>query len=473
MRVKTLLFIICLLASGCVQITNPPSEVKPTQIPTAQPTMETLPNPASAYCEQQGYQLELRTANDDSQTGICIFPDGSECEEWAYFRGECVPASQAGSLPNLASVFCEEQGYKLEIRTASDGSQAGVCIFPDGSECDEWSFFRGECKPASYPEYDSYGWKIYTNNVLGYSFHYPANAQVTINNDPSKSLFISGPGMEGEAWSIAHPGDRSEFHPPENVDLLQWLTDHYLLGEVRMSDEQIAGITAIHFRHESSPQSPADDKYFFARAGQLYLVTIGHSSEVEDWELNNRFLQSINFFEPASNLANPTPIPTALPVDPSTYAEWMTYTNPMYNFTIRLPEVWAVEEVTSGDPLLIGHAINLYSLMNPSAMNIRLTIRRVGEDIPLWPTGVGQGEFIQHGTLDIAGLPAQRMLLVCPSGEITSIWYHGAADQPAILRGDLEFGVIFSTMGHCEPGYSLVGQIQLEGETIISSLRVP
>ncbi|MGD9030165.1 MAG: DUF333 domain-containing protein [Anaerolineae bacterium] len=51
-------------------------------------------------------------------------------------------------LPNPASVYCQEQGYALEIRTDEEGNQVGVCIFPDGSECDEWTFFRGECGPA-------------------------------------------------------------------------------------------------------------------------------------------------------------------------------------------------------------------------------------------------------------------------------------------------------------------------------------
>ncbi len=51
-------------------------------------------------------------------------------------------------LPNPASAYCEEQGYQLEIRTDAEGNQYGVCIFPDGSECDEWAFFRGECGPA-------------------------------------------------------------------------------------------------------------------------------------------------------------------------------------------------------------------------------------------------------------------------------------------------------------------------------------
>ena len=417
MKVKLLLVLFCLLVTGCVQVTTQPTAIIPPESPTTQPTMETLPNPASAFCEQQG--------------------------------------------------------YRLEIRTAPDGSQVGVCIFPDGSECDEWAFYRGECAPTGSPEYDSNGWKIYTNDTLGYSFHYPPEAQMTTNDEPLKSLYIAGPGMGGEAWGIAHPADRDEFRPPENVDLLQWLTDHYLLGEVRLPDEQIAGTTAIHFRHERSPQSFADDKYFFAKNGQLFQITIGHSNQVEDWELNNRFLQSIQFQEPTSNISAPASFPTALPVDPSAYAEWMTYTHPVYNFSLRLPDVWTVEEVTSGDSTLIGHALILHSLVDPQAETIRLTFRRGGEDIPLWPTGVGQGEFIQHGTLDIAGHPSQRVLLVCPDGKITAIWYHDNVDQPAITRGDLEFGIIFSTIGHCEPGQHLDGETQLTGETILSSLQMP
>jgi putative hemolysin len=473
MKIRAYLIVFSLLVTGCILITNQTSEVVTPEIPTTQPTTETLPNPASAYCEQQGYTLEIHTTASGSQSGICIFPNGSECDEWAYFRGECLPANQGSSMPNPASVFCEEQGFKLEIRTANDGSQTGVCIFPDGSECDEWAFFRGECTPPRSSEVDSYGWKIYTNDALGYTFHYPADALVITNDEPLKSLYISGSGMEGEAWSIAHPGDRDEFRPPVNVDLMKWLTDHYLVGEVRLPDEQIAGTTAVHFRHERSPQSPADDKYFMAKNGQLYLLTIGHSNEIEDWELNNRFLQSIQFQEPTSIASVSTPIPTAFPVDPTAYADWMTYTHPIYNFSIRLPVDWSVEEVTTGDPLLIGHALNLHSLLNPQAANIRITFRQVGEEVPLWPTGIGQGEFLPQGALDIAGLPAQRILMVCPTGEITSTWYQNEAGQPAIRRGNLEFGVIFSTYGHCEPGYSLDGATQLTGETIISSLQVP
>ncbi|MDD3661951.1 MAG: DUF333 domain-containing protein [Candidatus Dojkabacteria bacterium] len=45
-----------------------------------------LANPASEYCEQQGGTVRFEEAGS---VGICVLPDGTECEEWAYYRGEC------------------------------------------------------------------------------------------------------------------------------------------------------------------------------------------------------------------------------------------------------------------------------------------------------------------------------------------------------------------------------------------------
>lgn len=53
------------------------------------------------------------------------------------------------NMTNPASVYCNEHGGKSVIRTAADGSQSGVCVFENGNECDEWSFFRGECDASS------------------------------------------------------------------------------------------------------------------------------------------------------------------------------------------------------------------------------------------------------------------------------------------------------------------------------------
>jgi putative hemolysin len=117
-----------------------------------------LPNPASVYCEEQGGKLEIRTDASGGQYGVCVFDDGSECDEWMYYRGECKPGdtdrapepgqSSGAGLANPAAVFCEEQGGKVEIRADSAGNQYGVCKFDDGTECDEWAYFRAECKPG-------------------------------------------------------------------------------------------------------------------------------------------------------------------------------------------------------------------------------------------------------------------------------------------------------------------------------------
>jgi len=64
-------------------------------------------------------------------------------------------AGGGAGMPNPASVYCEEQGGTVEIRTGTDGGQYGVCIFSDGSECDEWAFFRGECSPGGAPPSDA------------------------------------------------------------------------------------------------------------------------------------------------------------------------------------------------------------------------------------------------------------------------------------------------------------------------------
>ena len=40
-------------------------------------------------------------------------------------------------LANPASVYCDDNGGTLEIRTGADGGEYGVCIFDDGSECEE------------------------------------------------------------------------------------------------------------------------------------------------------------------------------------------------------------------------------------------------------------------------------------------------------------------------------------------------
>jgi putative hemolysin len=111
------------------------------------------------------------------------------------------PTEQSDSvgIANPASVYCHDQGYTLELRTQSDGGVYGVCMFPDGTECEEWAFFHQECSPGMYdtvpapnaeqpspsptvepvtqpaiPE----GWQTFTNQRYGYQISYPPEAVV-------------------------------------------------------------------------------------------------------------------------------------------------------------------------------------------------------------------------------------------------------------------------------------------------------
>ncbi|MCX6985944.1 MAG: DUF333 domain-containing protein, partial [Lentisphaerae bacterium] len=88
--------IILMALTACTSLRVQTSDPAGTDMPQAN-----MPNPASVYCEQNGNKLEITTAADGSQFGVCVFPDGSTCEEWAYFRGECGPATQKSPTPAL------------------------------------------------------------------------------------------------------------------------------------------------------------------------------------------------------------------------------------------------------------------------------------------------------------------------------------------------------------------------------------
>jgi eight-cysteine-cluster-containing protein len=70
-----------------------------------------LGNPASEYCVQKGGKIEIITNPDGSQHGICKFSDGSECDEWAYYRGECQPGMNYSVTTTTAPVHHGTSSY--------------------------------------------------------------------------------------------------------------------------------------------------------------------------------------------------------------------------------------------------------------------------------------------------------------------------------------------------------------------------
>ncbi len=85
--------LVTILLTALTACTAPQTQGMPAPTSTDMPLLN-MPNPASVYCTQNGNKLEIHTAPDGSQSGFCVFPDGSSCDEWAYYRGECGPAAQ-------------------------------------------------------------------------------------------------------------------------------------------------------------------------------------------------------------------------------------------------------------------------------------------------------------------------------------------------------------------------------------------
>ncbi|MFA6307312.1 MAG: DUF333 domain-containing protein [Patescibacteria group bacterium] len=114
-----LLFFIPLVMAGCLSQTSPSNKNEETNTNNSDTSNKAgLANPASVYCEQQGGRLEIRSSSDGSQNGICVFVDDSECEEWSYFRGECQPKSESEDISDkIKQLFVKKyQKDQAEVR---------------------------------------------------------------------------------------------------------------------------------------------------------------------------------------------------------------------------------------------------------------------------------------------------------------------------------------------------------------------
>lgn len=148
-----------------------------------------MPNPAAAYCEQNGYEHDIRNADDGSQSGVCVFPDGSTCDEWAYFRGECSPGAQASSTPAIAvEATTEADGG------SSDGNASGGYMPPGTSEeiTDWWGFIKSTPPGA---QVDDYFERQYMGQVITFgidSLVPEVKAQIEALRDSSKIVHLYG-----------------------------------------------------------------------------------------------------------------------------------------------------------------------------------------------------------------------------------------------------------------------------------------
>jgi len=143
---------ILLALTACTTLQVQAPQPAATGIPPAN-----MPNPASVYCEQQGNKLELRTAADGSQNGICVFPDGSICDEWAYFRAECGPAAQEDPMPAMTvEATANPAGGGPEGSGGNTEENASGGYMPPGTSeeiTDWWGVIKSTQPGAQYDDY--------------------------------------------------------------------------------------------------------------------------------------------------------------------------------------------------------------------------------------------------------------------------------------------------------------------------------
>jgi putative hemolysin len=179
--------IIWMALTACTSLRVQTPEPAATEIPQAN-----MPNPASVYCEQNGNTLEIQTAADGSQTGVCVFPDGSSCDEWAYFRGECAPATPASG--------------------GTEGDGSGGYMPPGTSE--EIADWRGVIKSTEPgAQYDDY-FELWTNGQIIYfgidSMDPAVQAQIQALRDSGRivhlygTLFSNVPDYNGSQIQVEH-----------------------------------------------------------------------------------------------------------------------------------------------------------------------------------------------------------------------------------------------------------------------------
>ena len=150
--------------------------------------------------------------------------------------------------------------------------------------------------PVGQPSAPSEGWKSYTNEGFGYTLGYPGDATL-LESPQGTGIQISGPLVGNERWPILEVMhyDSGFYHPPAGTNLQQWVTDHVISYDEIDAEVEIAGLPAVHLTTNASPMAYGYDEYYVIRGDQLFRIMILHVDGQHDWELYNRFLQSITF----------------------------------------------------------------------------------------------------------------------------------------------------------------------------------
>lgn len=105
-------------------------------------------NPASKHCVQQGGAVVIQKNGEGGEFGVCVFEDNRQCEEWAFYRGNCPKGGvKVTGYVTDAARYCAITGGTYRMTAGQSGSipEQGTCTRVGGVVCDVYEFYAAKC----------------------------------------------------------------------------------------------------------------------------------------------------------------------------------------------------------------------------------------------------------------------------------------------------------------------------------------
>jgi putative hemolysin len=329
----------------------------------------------------------------------------------------CQQVGGNAGMPNPASVYCEEQGGTLEIRENEDG-QYGVCIFDDGSECDEWAYYRGECAPgqmAHLPEPTVA--PAYVNAAYGFSFN--PDGGYSLEERDNQVLFT----RDGYTLAVGYRTPDEEVEPLEPVTFNGSYED---AGAVTVLGVQVPKQRLVYGGMVKlvayAPFQAGDLQVFM----QLWIESKDQDSVDIPADIQTWADSIVETFALTSGETPQVLILSGSSSAPDT-SGWATYTLDAYGFSFRYPAGWTVDDS-------IVNSINL----TQGGYMLHIGYRRPGEEIPLAGTGTPAGDLVARAPVMVLSQPRGGQALVY-EGRTVAVFYEPVMTPQVEIgfRGDL------------------------------------
>ncbi len=430
-----------------------------------------LANPASVYCEEQGYTLEMRTDAGGGTYGVCVFPDGSECEEWAFYRGECKPASASEAaleatptveppaeeeptetpepapteaLAEVPDVVYEGISFTFDHAIAAD--VVGETV-PATEEGPGWTMepahvrfsLNGYVLPATfheprvlvYPVAEFEAVSEYAGKTIADLRQFLGDRPVTSEAIPFLPLFNAGQMMRAQVAYVDFQNGTGVRFLTQYAQAYLPINNHELFYTFQgLTDDGKTYVAAI--LPVSHAALPADQ---MAYEGDLDTLAQNFDTYIADVE-EQLDAQDASTFTPDLGLLDAmieslevgpdwtTAAPPAAESEEDAYPGWESYANADYGFAFHYPTTWTLEEEA-----------NLVRLRQGPLL-LAIAFQRRGEDVPPPWTGMPAGDFESRGTTAFLGQEIEKNALVY-EGQVKGLTYSAeVADLRFSIRLD-------------------------------------